>query len=612
MRPPEVLDLPHDESLLERLAAVPAPVPAADGGVAQALCTLTLVRAWCSSDAALAATARRRLATAHALTAALESGRHPTRRELRAWQYAEGTLQLAMPGLVLAPAERREDAGRSPDRHAALLASVREHATALADLVRSLAAASPRDAARARHLLALGAQHDFAPVLAFSHSAHTVRALFRLLRGSAGVGVLTGVGAEIASGPISRAEALARFALEPSHDGRTGGTVPERDRIWLLLATDLLSEGLNLQHASAVVHLDVPWTAARLEQRVGRVARPGGRRAVVDVYAMSPPASGEALARVETRVRRKLHDASVAIGAPSVGALLSVSPAIVVTPRSEVECVERVRQALDAWRARATERPPAEADGALRHRTPLVAHACAPARGWRGWLACLHEPGSPAFLLAGTSGRATTSACAVSDVLAMSTPDVTGRVSPAVIRAAAGALDEAAREIESWWNASAAARLAGAGDTVRSAAQHRALRRLDQLVADTPRHERSRVADLAAAARTALTRPPSAAGDAWIADCGGEREDARWLRAIASASSQGTPGPQRAAPGDAAAAQAAGAGAEPPVVALLLLVDQRPAVGAAGAAGAAAAAAAAGAAGGEQALAPVAASGATP
>ena len=43
----------------------------------------------------------------------------------------------------------------------------------------------------------------------------------------------------------------------------------------LLIATDLLSEGLNLQDASVVVHLDLPWTAARLTQRIGRVWRVG-------------------------------------------------------------------------------------------------------------------------------------------------------------------------------------------------------------------------------------------------------------------------------------------------------------------------------------------------
>ena len=34
-----------------------------------------------------------------------------------------------------------------------------------------------------------------------------------------------------------------------------------------------MSEGVNLQDADVVVHLDVLWTAARMEQRVGRVVR---------------------------------------------------------------------------------------------------------------------------------------------------------------------------------------------------------------------------------------------------------------------------------------------------------------------------------------------------
>ncbi len=46
----------------------------------------------------------------------------------------------------------------------------------------------------------------------------------------------------------------------------------------LLVATDCLSEGINLQHAfDAVVHYDLPWNPNRLEQREGRVDRYGQR-----------------------------------------------------------------------------------------------------------------------------------------------------------------------------------------------------------------------------------------------------------------------------------------------------------------------------------------------
>jgi superfamily II DNA or RNA helicase len=48
----------------------------------------------------------------------------------------------------------------------------------------------------------------------------------------------------------------------------------------LFLSTDAGGVGLNLQHASAVVNLDLPWNPAVLEQRIGRVHRLGQHRPV--------------------------------------------------------------------------------------------------------------------------------------------------------------------------------------------------------------------------------------------------------------------------------------------------------------------------------------------
>jgi hypothetical protein len=48
----------------------------------------------------------------------------------------------------------------------------------------------------------------------------------------------------------------------------------------VFLATDAAGVGLNLQHASVVVNLDLPWNPAVLEQRIGRVHRLGQRRPV--------------------------------------------------------------------------------------------------------------------------------------------------------------------------------------------------------------------------------------------------------------------------------------------------------------------------------------------
>ncbi len=65
----------------------------------------------------------------------------------------------------------------------------------------------------------------------------------------------------------------------------------------ILIATDLVSEGLNLQDAARVIHYDLPWSPARLVQRVGRVDRAGSPHARIEtVTFVPPPPLAEALA----------------------------------------------------------------------------------------------------------------------------------------------------------------------------------------------------------------------------------------------------------------------------------------------------------------------------
>jgi hypothetical protein len=52
----------------------------------------------------------------------------------------------------------------------------------------------------------------------------------------------------------------------------------------LFLSTDAGGVGLNLQHASVVANMDLPWNPAVLEQRVGRVHRLGQHRPVRVVH----------------------------------------------------------------------------------------------------------------------------------------------------------------------------------------------------------------------------------------------------------------------------------------------------------------------------------------
>jgi len=117
----------------------------------------------------------------------------------------------------------------------------------------------------------------------------------------------------------------------------------------LLLATDAASEGLNLQRrCRLVIHLEMPWTPLRLEQRIGRVDRLGQERTVHAIHLLAHGTQEELLAvRLSNRSRTAEHairaaarQASVAAGSPLVGAEPSVPQDNDVA--EETSCIDRV------------------------------------------------------------------------------------------------------------------------------------------------------------------------------------------------------------------------------------------------------------------------------
>lgn len=80
----------------------------------------------------------------------------------------------------------------------------------------------------------------------------------------------------------------------------------------LVFCSDAASEGLNLQAARVLINVDVPWTPARLEQRIGRIARLGQIAKEVDVYNVWYPHSIEA--RMYHRIQKRLEESNMAIG----------------------------------------------------------------------------------------------------------------------------------------------------------------------------------------------------------------------------------------------------------------------------------------------------------
>ncbi|HEX2778820.1 MAG TPA: DEAD/DEAH box helicase [Gemmatimonadaceae bacterium] len=464
---PSPLPFDYDDgAIAEYIASLPPAVPPSDGGVAHALMTLGLLRRWSSSDGALRASLRRRIADGKALADALSTGRHLSRHDLALWTLSDDAQQLALPGLLASPATASEI-------QPGLREHLARHVEALQRILRHCRERPSPDPARAAALLSLLRAQRGEKVLAFTQFAETASAYWSLLRHVPGAAMLTARGAVVAGGRIPRDDALRRFAprafgAAPAHAANT---------IDCLVTTDIVSEGLDLQDASVVVHLDDPWTPARLEQRVGRAARPGSLHERVLVRTMPAPARGEELLRMRERLHAKLAAARTslgdvmtsALGAPRTGGATAAAPAAAAI----------AMQAVAGWR-----RPVVTAE------YPVVAavRAAVP-----GWLAAVERDGSITLVgcVGGTIGE---------------DPELIARASGLATGGdveAGCAASSALVAIADWVAADDAARLAGARDA-GIAAGRRMLARAASSVATLPRSRRLVLAGSADAIRAAV------------------------------------------------------------------------------------------------------------
>lgn len=499
--PPVWLSVRDDSPLLNALLVLPPPVPPSDGGAGGILLTWSLLRQWASSRGALAGALRRRIARGIALESALEEGRYPDRRELRAWSCADDAIQLAFPQLVAGPALEPH----------ALLQLVRAHLDAVRALLARARDGANIDASRAAAIRELRARHSGEKILAFSQYADTVHAMYEQLSGIGAMAALTSRGARIASGRLSRQETLARFAP------RASGVAPPpaAERIDLLLTTDLASEGLNLHDASVVVHLDLPWTPARLEQRVARSRRIGALHARTHSYALAPPASTESVLAVEQRLRAKLRTMEEVIG--STGAVL---PAPVDAPvnrdsgTSSAERREQVHRRLLEW----------SAQGVGQSSNRVV-------------VACVAAPRPAILALALDGAHATLAASLDDDELTDDTVTVLRAIELASgpdaaldDRVRAGSVARAER-----WLALRAGAEAGGALAWRGASRRLALRRIAGLASRAPHHRRALLAPLAMAARRVVSAPYALGAERVLDElASAPLPDEAWLRAIAS------------------------------------------------------------------------------
>lgn len=461
------VNAPVSLAVRRRLLSLPSPIPPRDGGECAALVQLTLLRQWVSSDAALRAGLELRIARAAALISSLEAGTYPTRKELWTWSTTGLEVQLGFAELLAAPGGDHQ-----------LIETMRDHTAATRATLEVLNAGPSSDRWRADYLRAVRTRYPDRKVVAFTQFAVTARELYRFLRNDSKVAVITSSRCEIASGCVTRRDVIERFAPLGS------GALPpaEREEISMLLATDLCSEGLNLQDAGVIVHLDMPWTPARVEQRIGRIARPGSQHREIFIHTVSVPEVSEDLLRIEQRLRAKTLISTRAVGSDEEciqGEAGETSPA---------ESAEQILAILKSW----------ECGSAVTNRDCQMAF-CDVAHANQCFISVVEIDGQ-AELICGDSDCVTRDPQKLLAVLSeLTATDVPG--DPDMARATT-------TRILDWLAQNRLAITLGAGRM--SSVARTVARRISSAAHAAPIHSRSRVAAAADRARDVLSAPRSA------------------------------------------------------------------------------------------------------
>ena len=148
-------------------------------------------------------------------------------------------------------------------------------------------------------------------VLIFSEAETTVEYLYNELNPSGrdpAIARLTG------STRDSAQDIIRRFA--PIANAASNGRRP-RNEIRVLLATDIVSEGQNLQDCARVVNYDLHWNPVRLIQRFGRVDRIGTEHDVIHLHNMWPDTAVDAELCLTERLGNRIQSFHDLIGLDS-------------------------------------------------------------------------------------------------------------------------------------------------------------------------------------------------------------------------------------------------------------------------------------------------------
>lgn len=148
--------------------------------------------------------------------------------------------------------------------------------------------------------------HPSEKVLIFTQFADTVRYLADNLQARK----ITNV-AGVTGESKNPTELVARFS--PVSNGKRDRISPSNE-LRVLIATDVLSEGHNLQDCAIIINWDLPWAIIRLIQRAGRVDRIGQNAEKILCYSFLPTEGVERVINLRGRLRQRLQENAEVVG----------------------------------------------------------------------------------------------------------------------------------------------------------------------------------------------------------------------------------------------------------------------------------------------------------
>ena len=150
--------------------------------------------------------------------------------------------------------------------------------------------------------------HKNEKVIVFTQYSDTANYIYNQLikRGITHIGCVTGES-------VNPTDMASRFSPISNNVD-----IEKNNQYRILIATDVLSEGQNLQDSHIIINFDLPWAIIRLIQRAGRVDRIGQKAEEIYCYSFFPADGVETLINLRGRLNRRINENASVVGSDEV------------------------------------------------------------------------------------------------------------------------------------------------------------------------------------------------------------------------------------------------------------------------------------------------------